>query len=72
MTAFHTQVEACLNSKPLVALNSPGDDGIETLTPGHFLIGQPLCALPDHSFSHRTVSLLQRWNLCQRLKARTH
>ena len=51
----------------MVALNSPDDDGIETLTPGHFLIGQPLCALPDHSFSHRTVSLLQRWNLCQRL-----
>ena len=34
------QVEACLNSRPLVTVNSPDDDGIEVLTPGHFLIGQ--------------------------------
>ena len=60
MTTFLTQVEACLNSRPLVAVNTPDDDGIEALTPGHFLIGQPLCALPDPSFSYRTGSLLQR------------
>ena len=34
------QVEACLNSHPLVAL-SCDDDGLEALTPGHFLIGRP-------------------------------
>ena len=32
------QIEACLNSQPLVAMPND-DDGIEPLTPGHFLIG---------------------------------
>ena len=67
LTTILTQVEACLNSRPLVPINSPDDDGIEVLTPGHFLIGQPLCALPDPSFSYRSVSLLRRWYLCQNL-----
>ena len=62
-----TQVEACLNSRPLIPVNSPDDDGIEILTPGHFLIGRALCALPDPSFSYRTMSLLRRWHLCQNL-----
>ena len=60
------QIEACLNSRPMVAL-SCNDDGIEALTPGHFLIGRPIESLPDPSFSYRTVSLLRRWHLCQNL-----
>ena len=47
MTTILTQVEACLNSRPLVPLNTPDDDAIEVLTPGHFQVGQPLCTLPD-------------------------
>lgn len=62
-----TQVEACLNSRPLIPVNTADDDGIETLTPGHFLIGKPLATLPDPSFSYRSVSLLRRWHLCQNL-----
>jgi hypothetical protein len=61
-----TQIEACLNSRPLVAL-SCNDDGLEALTPGHFLIGRPLESLPDPSFSYRKLSLLRRWHLCQNL-----
>ena len=62
-----TQFEACLNSCPLIPMSTADDDGIEVLTPGHFLIGKPLSALPDPSFSYRSVSLLRRWHLCQNL-----
>ena len=62
-----TQIEASLNSQPLVPLPND-DDGIETLTPGHFLIGRPLKALSDSSFSYAdSLSLLKRWQLCQAL-----
>ena len=59
------QVESCLNSRPLVPLSTHDDDGIEALTPGHFLIRQPLESLPDSSSTYRSLSLLQRWHLCQ-------
>ena len=40
------QVEACLNSRPLITLiGGSEDDGIEALTPGHFLFGQPCLIL---------------------------
>ena len=60
------QIEACLNSRPLVSLASD-DEGLEVLTPGHFLIGQALEALPDSSLSYnsRDLLLLRRWELCQ-------
>ena len=45
-TTILAQVEAVLNSRPLVSMPCD-DDGIEPLTPGHFLIGKPLESLPD-------------------------
>ena len=66
-TTVLTQVESCLNSRPLTPVNLPDDDGIVALTPGHFLIGKPLLSLPDPQLSYRSVSLLKRWHLCQHL-----
>ena len=42
------QIEACLNTRPLASIPC-GEDGIDALKPGYFLIGCPLEALPDPS-----------------------
>ncbi len=57
-----TQIKACLNSRPLVPLPND-DDGIEALTPGHFLIGKPLSPFPETTPTG-SISLLKRWQLC--------
>lgn len=60
------QVEACLNSRPLTPLPDTSE-GLEVLTPGHFLIGRPLTALPDETDVHQQLTPLRRWQLCQTL-----
>lgn len=60
-----TQIEACLNSRPLTAIDNDIDD-TTILTPGHFLIGSALNAVPEaiieESKSHRS-----RWLLIQKM-----
>ena len=59
MSTVLTQIEACLNSRPLVPLICD-EDGFKALTLGHFLIGRSLDSLPDHSLSYRSIPLLHR------------
>lgn len=40
-----TQIEACLNSRPIAALSDDPSD-LSPLTPGHFLIGRPILQRP--------------------------
>ncbi len=66
LSTLLAQIESCLNSRPLASLVND-DDGIEALTPGHFIIGKPLTALPETTPSSRSISLLKRWQLCKSL-----
>lgn len=54
------QIEACLNSRPLTPLSTDPFD-LSVLTPGHFLIGDSLSALPKPELSNLTNNLLSRW-----------
>ena len=58
MSTLLTQVEARLNSRPLVPLPNDNDnDGIEASTPGHFLIGKTLqLSLTIHFSYDKTIS----------------
>jgi hypothetical protein len=66
MTTLTSQIEACLNSRPLIPLsNDPTDPSV--LTPGHFLIGSPLTCIPEPDLVNVKLGLLSRWQLIQRL-----
>ena len=59
------QVEACLNSRPILATTSHNSDGILSLTPGHFLLLKPPTAYPDQPRLPEEPCRLKKWQLCQ-------
>ncbi|KMQ90475.1 hypothetical protein RF55_9768 [Lasius niger] len=68
MATLMSQIEACLNSRPLNALsNDPSD--LAALTPGHLLIGESLVNIPEPSFLDVDANKLSsRWTLVSNMR----
>ncbi|XP_070167797.1 uncharacterized protein [Polyergus mexicanus] len=67
MSTLLAQIEACLNSRPLQAMSDDPDD-LAALTPGHFLVGAALNAIPEASSLDVPIGRLSRWQLLQRMR----
>lgn len=66
LTTVFCKIEAVLNSRPLCPMGSDPND-LEVLTPGHFLIGQPLNALPEYPYTGVKLYRLSRYQMLQQM-----
>ncbi|XP_052567677.1 uncharacterized protein LOC128093865 [Culex pipiens pallens] len=65
MSTLLTQIEMCLNSRPLVPIPSDPSD-LEVLTPGHFLVGTNLQAVEELNLADVPDNRLSHWELTQK------
>lgn len=61
-----TKIEGILNSRSLCALSTEVAE-IDVLTPGHFLVGDPLVAVPEWDITEVQNNRLSRWQLVQHI-----
>ncbi|XP_058446413.1 uncharacterized protein LOC131427338 [Malaya genurostris] len=66
METLLTQIECCLNSRPIVPMSDDASD-YEVLTPGHFLVGTALKAVPDNNVIDIPFNRLRQWQQTQKL-----
>lgn len=65
MSTVLTKIEACLNSRPIGRITDDSADNC-ALTPGHFLIGEPLVAPLTRDVSTTPDNGLRRWKLLEK------
>ncbi|XP_066261302.1 uncharacterized protein [Euwallacea similis] len=61
-----TQIEAILNSRPLIPI-SPDPNDLNAFTPAHFLIGQEITAIAERDYTDSKISLGKRYQHLQRV-----
>ena len=61
-----SQISACLNSRPLCGMSEDPSD-FNVLTPAHFLIGEPLTAIPEPDYTHLKINRLSKWQQLQQM-----
>ncbi|XP_062703649.1 uncharacterized protein LOC134286095 [Aedes albopictus] len=66
MATILIQIEAAMNSRPLTPLSEDPDE-LDVLTPGHFLTGSSLLALPDPDYSEIPLNWLQHYQGLQQI-----
>ena len=70
LTILMAQIELCLNSRPLIPSTGEVED-IDLLTPGHFLTGFALSALPAPiKDTDKNLDQLTHWRLIQAMRNR--
>ncbi|GFY06429.1 DUF5641 domain-containing protein [Trichonephila clavipes] len=62
-----SQIEAALNSRPLVRLVDNDIDSLNVLTPSHFLVGEEIIGPPE-TVEESKLTLKGRWDKVQKLK----
>ncbi|XP_055714894.1 uncharacterized protein LOC129809063 [Phlebotomus papatasi] len=66
MLTVLAEIEMCLNSRPLSLISSSPED-FAALTPGHFMTGAPLNALPQHDITTLPENRLDKWQRNQQI-----
>ncbi|XP_018358471.1 PREDICTED: uncharacterized protein LOC108758159 [Trachymyrmex cornetzi] len=67
MSTVITEIEAILNSRPISPMSNDPND-VQALSPGHFLIGQPLNSYSHPNLEDIQINRLSRWQLVERLR----
>lgn len=63
-----TQIEACMNSRPLSPLSEDVED-LDYLTPGHFLTGSPTLSLPlNEPEDMKAIDIRNNWKLIELMR----
>jgi len=66
LSTIATRIEAILNSRPITALSIDPND-LRALSPGDFLVGEPLVAVPEPDITHVPINRLNRWELLRQM-----